>query len=164
ATLINWANTNSIEPHAVFQNSGNVISEANYGGSGMPHIVVVGPDHNIYFNGLDAAANDPAGVTNAINQALLVSGILQAAGSMFHLSVAVESKTASINFSLGESSIVNIEMLNEAGQLVATKALGKMPAGNNNAAFELDGIAAGVYFIRLKTENSSQTVKFSAVK
>ena len=61
STLTSWINSNSIGNTAnmtIFSNSGNVISEANFGGTGMPHIVVMGgTDHKIYFNKKNSQAN-----------------------------------------------------------------------------------------------------------
>ncbi|HLG36032.1 MAG TPA: T9SS type A sorting domain-containing protein [Bacteroidia bacterium] len=165
ATLTSWANTNGISPNTtIFRNFGNVINEANYGGTGMPHVVVIGPDQLIYFNGRNAAANNPTAVTNAINQALLATGIQQPVNSVFNLSVATSLKSVTVNYTLSENANVTLSMLNEIGQSVSKQELGKQPAGKHNADFDLNGIAEGIYFIRLSTENNSQTIKFSVTK
>ena len=43
STVSSWANTNGIVTNniTVFSNSGNKIDEANYGGSAMPHVLVL---------------------------------------------------------------------------------------------------------------------------
>ncbi|MBK5286444.1 MAG: T9SS type A sorting domain-containing protein [Bacteroidia bacterium] len=166
ATLISWANTYGIGPNTtIFRNSGSAINEANYGGSGMPHIAVIGPDHTIYFNGLNTAANNPTAITNAINQALLVAtGIQQVVNNSFNLSVAVTGKSVKVNYTLAESTNVTINIINALGQSVITKATDKQQTGNHNTEFDLGTMADGIYFLRLATESNSQTIRFSFTK
>jgi len=166
-TLISWANSYSIGPNTtIFRNTGSAINEANYGGSGMPHIAVIGPDHNIYFNGLNGAANNPTAITNAINQALLVAtGVQQqVSNNSFNLSVAVTGKSIKVNYALAESANVTINMINALGQSVITKANDKQPTGNHSAEFDLGAVVDGIYFLRLATETNSQTIRFSISK
>ena len=164
-TLINWCNSYGIGPNnTIFQNTGNAANEANYGGAGMPHVCVVGPDHHIYFNGLGSAAYNPTGVTNAINQALLALGIHQTQNFSFHVNAVADSKNVKVNFTLSEPSNVKLDILNELGQSVATRDLGKQPAGKSESEFSLSGMSQGVYFVRFNSEKNSQTVRFTVSK
>jgi hypothetical protein len=72
ASLSSWASTNGIVPIniTIFNNTGNVINEADYGGTGMPHVVVLGDTtHHIYYNQLSGSNDGPA-ITNAISNAI----------------------------------------------------------------------------------------------
>jgi hypothetical protein len=166
STLINWGNTNGISAPGttVFRNSGSAINEADYGGSGMPHIAVVGPDHQIYFNGLNGAANNPTAVATAISQALLASGIQQPVNVSSNLFVTTAPEKVTVHYTLTENETVTLNLLNELGQTVSSLQQGKQPSGKHNAEFDLSGMAEGIYFIRLNTENSFQSVKFNVTK
>ncbi len=77
SSLSSWATTNGIDISkiSVFGNSPVTIDENNYGGAGMPHVIVIGPNKTIYFNQLNGAANNQAAITAAIAAALAPVGI-----------------------------------------------------------------------------------------
>src|SRR5258705_6976770 len=128
STLNSWANTNSISPDAVFSNTSVV--ESAYGAGGMPKIVVVGGvSHTVYFNQYGTAANNPTAITNAINQALLASGIQSTASNHFGLSVTSLSKSVKVTYSLNEPANVTLSMFSELGQAVSKKELGMQLTG-----------------------------------
>ena len=62
AQIATFATSNNIGPAnlTMFDNTGIPIDEDDYGGSGMPHVAVIGPDHQIYFNKLNGQAADQA--------------------------------------------------------------------------------------------------------
>jgi len=77
SSLASWAMQNGIDTSniSVFGNSPVTINEANYGGSGMPHVIVIGPDKTIYLNLLNGAANNQAAISAAIAAALAPVGL-----------------------------------------------------------------------------------------
>lgn len=77
SSLASWAMANGIDTGNIsyFGNSPLTINEANYGGSGMPHVIVIGPDKNILFNQKGGLANDQAAITAAIAAALAPVGL-----------------------------------------------------------------------------------------
>ncbi|MBK7763684.1 MAG: T9SS type A sorting domain-containing protein [Bacteroidetes bacterium] len=77
ASLTSWATTNGMDVAKLtpFGNSPVAIDEANFGGSGMPHIVVIAPNKTIVLNLFNSAANNQTAITNAINQALTPAGV-----------------------------------------------------------------------------------------
>ncbi len=77
SSLASWAMANGIDTGNIsyFGNSPLTINEANYGGSGMPHVIVIGPDKTIYLNLLNGAANNQAAITAAIAAALAPVGL-----------------------------------------------------------------------------------------
>jgi len=70
SSLASWAMANGFNTSniSVFGNSPVTINEANYGGSGMPHVIVIGPDKTIYLNLLTGAANNQAAITATLLQ------------------------------------------------------------------------------------------------
>lgn len=164
ATLLNWTNSTGIEPDAVFQNSGGTeINEADYGGNGMPHIVVVGPDHTIYFNGLNGAANDSIGITNAINQALLATGINKNyPGHGFSTSMNPSSEILSVNYN-SPSGNFSLEIINVLGHVV-TRSDFKNPGGIQKIKMSASAFVNGIYFVQVKEGVSVRTLKFVVSK
>ena len=77
SSLASWAMGNGIDTSNIsyFGNSPLTINEANYGGSGMPHVIVIGPDKNILFNQKGGLANNQAAITAAIAAALAPVGL-----------------------------------------------------------------------------------------
>ena len=77
SSLASWAMQNGINTSNIsyFGNSPLTINEANYGGTGMPHVIVIGPNKTIYLNLLNNAANNQAAITAAIAAALTPVGI-----------------------------------------------------------------------------------------
>ena len=55
-----------------------------------------------------------------------------------------------IEFSLPQSSEVNLVVYDLSGRVVAELAKGKFEAGNHKINFDARGLASGVYFVRLK--------------
>jgi hypothetical protein len=59
--------------------------------------------------------------------------------------------TTTIEFSLPQSSEVNLVVYDLSGQVVAELAKGKFESGYHKINFDAKGLASGVYFIKLKT-------------
>ena len=105
-----WITSNSIgtlSNMTVFSNSGNVIKESDFGGSGMPHVVVMGgTDHKIYYNKKNSATNDLSGITAAVNSALKATGISNITNNIsFSASPNPATNTISINYPKAVKSI-----------------------------------------------------------
>jgi hypothetical protein len=56
-----------------------------------------------------------------------------------------------INFALQNSSAVQVEFVNLAGQQVMTQSLGNLNAGIQNQSIDLTGLSKGVYFLSVQT-------------
>lgn len=146
--------------------STSAIVENNYGGVGMPHVVVVGgSNHTIYFNGLNSAAGNSTAIQNAINAALAATGIQENNNAAFQFSISssLTAHTIKLNYSINEIANVTLEVMNETGQLVMKKDLGKQAPGDYTSDLDLNNAAAGLYFLRFTANNNSQTAKFTFV-
>jgi hypothetical protein len=162
-SLSSWAYGASIGTNRQTFSTTSIV-ESNYGGVGMPHVVVVGTsNHTIYFNGLNSAAGNSTAIQNAINSALTATGITENNSNAFQLNVvpSASEKSIKVTYSLKETANVTLTMINEVGQSVSKKDLGKQTLGNYTSDFDLKAIASGIYFMRFTADNNSQTVKFT---
>ena len=160
--LNSWAMANSVGPNTTMF-SDSAIHEADYGGIGMPHVVVVGPDHLIYFNGLNGAADNHSGISTAIDQALLVAGTFENKKNDFHLSAVATMQSVKVNYSLPQTSDVTMDILNLIGQSVGRKTLGRQSAGFHNLEWQ-NNFNPGIYFLKLSSENKSVTIRFTVTE
>ena len=161
ASLDTWANNSFIGSNRTTFSSSAIV-ENNYGGIGMPHVAVVGPNGNLYFNGLNSAANNPTAISNAINQALIATGIHEMNNNVFQLTATPDflSHAVKASYSLIESGNVKLDIINILGQSVISKSIGKQSVGNYSTELDMNGIKNGVYFLRLNTEGRVETIKF----
>ncbi|MEO8086803.1 MAG: T9SS type A sorting domain-containing protein [Bacteroidota bacterium] len=79
------------------------------------------------------------------------------------------SNSTTISFSLPQSEKVSIKIFDMTGRLVKTFAIGEMQKGVQqiewNATDEKgNALDAGIYFLKLETENYSETKKLSVVR
>ncbi len=160
-SLATWATSSGIGTNRVTFSTSS-ITESSYGGIGMPHIAVVGPNADFYFNALNTAAGNSTNIQNAINSALAATGIKENSDNAFQLMVfpSLSANSVKVTYSLKESATVILDILNEAGQLVSKKDLGKQSAGDYTSDFDIAGTASGIYFMRFSVANNSKTVKF----
>lgn len=148
--LNTWITTNSIgtlSNMSVFSNAGNVIDEANFGGGGMPHVVVMGgTDHKIYYNKMNSATNDLAGITGAINYAISVtSGVGKVSNNaVFTVSPNPVSEKLTINYS---KPVQSVEVTSLNGTIVKQE---KFTAGKTNPTIKLSGVANGIYIVKVQ--------------
>ena len=157
-SLANWVTTNNIGNTAnmtIFSNSGNVINENDFGGSGMPHVVVMGgTDHKIYFNGLNGAANNATAIQNAINAALTPTGVADLnSGLSFTVAPNPTAEKLTINYAK-PISMVTVTAAN--GQVVSEEVF---PNGKVNHTVDLSKIASGVYTVRITDMNNKTGVQ-----
>jgi hypothetical protein len=165
-TAVNsWATSSGIGANRTTFSTSS-ITESNYGGVGMPHVTVVGPNGHIYFTGLNAAAGNSTAIQNAISSAITATGIAQnnSSASPFSVTPSLSTPSVKVTYSLIESANVVLEMLNESGQSVSTKSIGKQAIGNYTYDYDVNKSAAGIYFMRFTAGNNSQIVKFTVTK
>jgi hypothetical protein len=165
SSLNTWATTNGIGPTGMtsFGNVGNVINEANYGGTGMPHVVVIGgTNHNIYFN-VRNGANEGAAITAAINQAL-TAAVNDVNGNIASVSVFPNPTkgTISVKFSLHEASKISVDIIDATGKTMKNLNFTEKFSGENTLPISFDNqLPSGNYFLRLKTDNATRAINFT---
>jgi hypothetical protein len=162
SALYNWALASGLGFYRC-DFSTSAITESNYGGSsGMPHVTVVGgTSHQMYWTGLNAAANDATAIQNAIDAALL-TGIKENKGGKFNLTVLpLSSKSIQVSYAVSESAAMTLEVFNTTGQVINRIDLGKQQLGRHTKDIDMTPYSNGIYFVRLSTDAHSQTAKFS---
>lgn len=148
STLTSWVTSSSIgntSKMTIFSNSGNVIDENDFGGTGMPHIIVMGgPNHEIFFNKKNTAANDATGITSAINSALTAASI----GSLNNeISFSISPNPVTESFVVNYTKPVQkVTVTSVNGQIIKEEVF---PKGKINPAINLSQVAAGIYVIKV---------------
>ncbi|MBN2425945.1 MAG: T9SS type A sorting domain-containing protein, partial [Calditrichaceae bacterium] len=69
-----------------------------------------------------------------------------------------------ISYHLSKTNRVILSVYNLLGRKVATLVSGKQPAGRYQAEFNGSGLASGIYFYRLKTEQGTWQKKMILLK
>lgn len=168
STVSSWANTNGIVTNniTVFSNSGNKIDEANYGGSAMPHVLVLGGmNHRVYYNKRNGN-NDGAAITSAIDQ-VLASGIVAPNGEKEN-PIEIYPNPAKDKITLiGLNDFTTyhaIEIYDVFGKEIhAIKPSNKYQL---RGALEISlppSIPSGNYMLRIKNETESYNLRFMIV-
>jgi hypothetical protein len=131
---------------SVFTNTGKAINQADYGGNGMPHVVVAsGTDHKIWYNEKNGTA---AGIVEALNKATGVSEVAQVLS--FSMSPNPVNDVLSIKY---DRAISKVTVLSVSGQLVKEF---NFEGGRQNPVLNLSKIPAGNYMVRVQdTEGRS---------
>ncbi len=155
-TLTSWVTSNSIGSTAnmkIFSNAGNVISESDFGGTGMPHIIVMGgASHTIHFNKKNSASNDLAGITAAINAAIGATAVAETENAgTFSIVPNPVTGTFVINSS---APVFSLQILRADGALVRQL---NFPGGVNNPSADCSQLPAGAYLVRV-TDHSRVSV------
>jgi len=166
SSLTGWASTNSIGTtgSTFFGNAGSTINEADYGGTGMPHVVVMGgTDHHIYYNKKNGS-NDGTEITTAVNSAIAATGVAQIASADKDTKVFPNpaKNKASVSYTLENQANVSIEVYDVLGGKVKTLILGAQFSGAHSVDLNFENkLVNGIYTLKINTDNTSQTVKFA---
>lgn len=151
-SLNSWVTSNSIGSVSnmkIFSNSGIPIDEADFGGTGMPHIVVIGgPSHTIHFNKKNSSSNDLSGITSAITAAIGTTGVREA-NAVARFSVAPNPAISNVVVS-GPTAISVVEILTPDGKVVSRTTLA---APVTSAKADCSRLASGLYLVRVTDVN-----------
>lgn len=159
-TLNTWVTTNigTTSGVTIFSNSGNVIDEANFGGSGMPHVVVMsGTGHQIYFNKKNGAADDSTGISNAVFAAMGTTGVATVNRAPLTLSPNPVTGNFAITY---EQAITSVRITSVSGQLINELSY---PGGKMNPVVDLSKYAEGMYMVQV-VDVDGKTVMQKVVK
>ena len=162
STITGWANTNSITANAVFGNSGNPINMTDYGTSGMPKTVVIGPSHFVSYN-VNGTVSSSA-LQTAINNSLTGINEPDKVNMGLNIFPNPSSTSAKINYTLTRSADVSIEVINELGQKINTVSIGDQSAGKQEYLLNLESLSAGNYFVKLNAGDASEITKLTVTK
>jgi hypothetical protein len=167
ATLQSWADINGIgHAKVTFDNAGNVIDENNFGGSGMPHVVVIGPNRKIQFNKMNGS-NDQTLIETAITQAIATTGIKGETEGVASVSVYPNPAKdhLSVSYKLLNEASVGATITDLDGRIVKGTAVHKEAAGSHQLDISLDAsITDGIYLLKLDADGVSQTTRFTIAR
>ena len=161
ATLVSWANSNVIIGVPII--SDEAVTQTNFGGAGMPKIVIVaGTNHKIYFNqnnGLNTTT-----FTAALNNAIATSSLKELVQSDFKMSVypnPVNDKFT-VNYHLNNASEISFEIYNLLGSKVKSFAAFRQNSGTNlESQFDTESLNNGIYFLKINAGGNSQIIRFA---
>lgn len=147
--LSTWVTTNNIgnlSNMTLFSNAGNIIKESDFGGTGMPHVVVIGgTDHKIYYNKKNNATNDLSGITTAINSA--ISSTTGVAAVVNEISFNISPNPAQATVAITSTkAIKKVVVMSMSGQIMKEEIY---PNGKMNPTVGISVLAAGVYSIKV---------------
>jgi hypothetical protein len=74
------------------------------------------------------------------------------------------SDQLTITFTLEQPAEVNLEVMNQVGQVVSTILIESMAVGKHQVAWNVGGLPSGIYFYRLKAGNRSSGGKLLVAK
>lgn len=163
STLRGWANTNGITNATYFSNA--LIDMADYGGAGMPKVVVLGgEDHTVFYNenNLDINGSD---IGDAIDAALIVASVPENEPDQKEITVFPNPSNDFIS--------IDLESVNEQNpSFVLYDLFGNKISDINssNSAFEQNtlhfntrNLVDGTYIIQYHSDGSTKFSKFSIV-
>jgi hypothetical protein len=95
-------------------------------------------------------------LTTGINHTEIVSGIY------LYPNPAIENLT--VSFNIESEKEVELQLTNSLGQQVWKKDLGKVNSGSHQYAVDVRNLSAGVYQLRIKTNDGSFSKKVSVIR
>ncbi|MDX2001828.1 MAG: T9SS type A sorting domain-containing protein [Chitinophagales bacterium] len=137
-SLSSWASSNGITLPTLFGNSGNAADENDFGGTGMPHVVVIAPDKTILFNKKNGAANDETGIKAAISQSIALN---VAEIDARKISIAPNPASNQIRVSY-DKAIATIRIVTPMGQTAAEYNYSDRKL---NPSIDISALATGIY-------------------
>ena len=163
STISGWASNNNMTKAVTFSNSS--ISMTDYGSAGMPKIVVLGGSAHTIFDNENYSVNSTT-MQNAINQALLATGITENIKADLQLNVFPNpaNNETYLNYNLSKASDISIDIYNLLGAKIKTIVSERQSAGNHKTEINLENLRSGVYFVKLNTIEGSQVTKITISK
>lgn len=156
-TLTGWVNSATIGDAAnmaIFENTGNAIKMSDYGSNGMPKVVVAGgPAHTVYFNKNNNTANDEAGITAAISNALVATGIGEISNEI-QFSIAPNPAGSEILIRY-DAPVHDVVITTIGGQVVKKEVFTN---GKMKPVVSLGDLAKGIYLVRVTDIDNRQGV------
>lgn len=163
STINNWATTNNMPNTTKFSNP--VINMSDYGGAGMPKVVVLGgTSHTVFYNA-NNSVNQSALQTAILNALNATSSVTEPAVSLSRLNIFPNPavKSTEVSYWLDASCSINIEIYNMAGEKVSSVFSGTQSAGAHAINVNLSGFGNGIYFVKLTAGRTEKTVMFSVL-
>lgn len=163
SALSSWAVSSNIiiDNIQMFSNLGDSINENNFGGMGMPHVVVVGnSSHHIYINLFNGSNNGPV-ITAAINQAI-TNNINNVVNPKFTIYPNPFKDFLNIACNAVDAGKVDIELFDIFGKSLKMITSENQIPGFNNIQINLNNdIPVGNYFLKCSSNSDSKVFLIS---
>lgn len=137
-SLSSWASSNGITLPTLFGNAGNAADENDFGGTGMPHVVVIAPNKTILFNKKNGAANDESGIKSAISQSIALS---VADIDAKKISIAPNPASTEVRISY-DKAITSVKVVTAMGQTAAEYNYADRKL---SPSIDISALATGIY-------------------
>jgi hypothetical protein len=161
SSLVLWAMTYGMENTLKFSDTS--IKMTDYGETAMPKVVVVGgPQHQVFF--VSDYEVDGKSLEKAIDSAItMITGVYERQELLTSMKMFPNpvNNSANITFSLQKSTILDISILNEMGQEVASVFSGSLSSGFQKINFSTQTLNDGFYIVQLRGDSENFTVPIS---
>ena len=157
-----WASNYNIVTDASFSTAD--LSMSDYGTAGMPKAVVLGKNnYTVYYNDNDNYIRQ-ADIESAIILALAESTVgINDNQSIFSLFVSPNPSNDLLNitYSLEEQTTVKFEVLNMLGEVVVINKIINGTTGKHSIPLTVSGLSNGCYFLKITTQQETETLRFA---
>jgi hypothetical protein len=161
-TVLNsWRTSTGLANATTFSNT--AINMNDYGGPGMPKVVVLGGNsHSVFYNANYTV--DPTSLQQAITDALAaVNGIAETTGHDLRPAVWPNpaNDRAVVQFNMPASANLAITLLGPDGRLVDQLHNGPVAPGEQRLGFNTTTLPAGLYLVRIAGGTWSGTARLT---
>ena len=143
-----WNGSYQLSPDATF--SSPLIDMNDYGETGMPKVVVIGPNKQVYYNGKNNQI-DELSIINGINQSLQISTDVQNISNTKESTVYYDNQNKLIQ--LSENNFNSYKIFSISGELVVKSTVLK---DKINVQFLIDGL----YIIQFISQEKTYSYRF----
>lgn len=157
-TLSSWTWAQQIFNGVTFGNYSNEIDQDDYGGFGMPHIVVIGADKKIYFNEFNGTAD---GIYTAIQNAILLATSVKTVSQVQNFTVSPNPAESTFKI-ISTTAIRHISIASMTGQIIKELSFGTAVL---NPLVDISDFASGIFAVTVTDEkNHSQILQLVKTK
>ena len=147
--LNSWNGSYQLSPDATF--SSPLIDMNDYGGIGMPKVVVIGPNKQVYYNGKNNQI-DELSIINGINQSLQISTNVQNISNTKESSIYYDNQNKLIQFY--ENNFNSYKIFSSNGELIDFS--NSVLKDKINVQFLIDGL----YIIQYISQGKTYSYRF----
>lgn len=158
-----WVTNNNLPLFAPMDSG--AVQVAYYGGFGMPTVVLLGGDnHDVLFTTQNFVTSDTTTMRNLILNTFTAS--VEDAPTVSELTTYPNpaSETLSVSYNLTDDSQTVIELLNMEGKNVVNSETEAQSKGNIIKQFDVSGLPAGTYLLRIRTGDHYSTRKINVAR
>lgn len=157
-----WVSTNGLTMYAPLDSGATPV--AYYGGFGMPTVVLLGgTDHRVMWSTQNWQTLDTTIMRDSILALFAQVGIDDLNNTISGVNVFPNPANDKIQVSMNvsQSAALKMELINILGEVVTTVYNGNATPGLLKTEVATDALSNGIYFIRVRADNTVQNYKFT---